>query len=285
MKPEISVARLMYLFLSAAFALMLFGCGPGNELKKAVKLEEGGYFIEAAMKYEGIYKRYPNTAAAPEALYHLGVLYQKRLKLFSQAGHYFTAVLDKYPGSSSWVALSRYGLLTSPDYFPLTDKSFWIEGDSQAGGKNMRAEWNCIVVSSGVYTMNKCISAGNRVVARVKHVYRKEDLEVREFEDAASAKYAVIMSYPFTEGRVWKNFEAGKLVAYKIVSRIVAVKVKAGEFANCLKISEESSAAPGSIKYNYYAPGVGWVLTSVAAAGGREHNNTELLSYRIMPEP
>jgi VanZ family protein len=260
------------------------GCGAGNELKKAAQLEDGGYLVEAAMKYESVYKRHPGSERAPEALYRLGRLYRDRLKLYSQAGHYFSAVIDKYPGSSSWVNLSKYGLLTSPDYFPLTDKSFWIEGDSQTGGRNMRAEWVCQEISPNVHTIVKRISAGDRLVAQVKRAYRKEDLEVREYADARTERYTVIMSYPFIEGRSWKNLQDGKLISYKIVSRIAAVKVKAGEFANCLKISEESSAAPGSVKYNYYAPGVGWILTSVAATGGKEHNNTELLSYRIIPE-
>ncbi len=67
----------------------------------------------------------------------------------------------------------------------------------------------------------------------------------------------------------------------RVEAEKLQVTVKAGSFEGCLKISEESQAARGSRKYIYYAPEVGWILTSVAAAGGEEHRNTELLSYKI----
>jgi VanZ family protein len=283
MSPMTTVKPLL-LVLAAALSFSLSGCGPRADLIKARHLEEGGYFVEAAMKYEGIYKHFPGNPAAPEALYRLGRLYQSRLKLYSQADHYFSAVVDKYPGSAPWAAQAKQGLLTSPDYFPLTDKSFWIEGDSETGGRNMRAEWNCLETSSGTYAITKRISAGAHLVAQVKRYYRREDLELREYADPAAVRHSVVLSYPFVEGKTWRNVEDGKMVTNKIVSRVAAVKVKAGEFANCLKISEENSDTPGSVRYSYYAPGVGWVLTTTAVAGGKEHTNTELLSYRIMPE-
>ena len=64
----------------------------------------------------------------------------------------------------------------------------------------------------------------------------------------------------------------------------LSVKVKAGQFNGCLKVSEENPELPGTLKYIYYAPDAGWILTTISVSGGKEHHNTELLSYRILPD-
>ena len=73
-------------------------------------------------------------------------------------------------------------------------------------------------------------------------------------------------------------------IKYTILENDAAVKVKAGEFSGCIKISEEYPGLSNSRKYNYYAPEIGWVLTTTSASGQQEFRNTELISYKIIPE-
>jgi len=264
---------------------ILAGCGANYQFKKAQRLEKDGYCIEAGVIYETIAKKYPQSPLAPQALYRLGSIYQKKLKMYSHAHRYFDELINRYPGSEPWTELGKQGLFNSPDYFPMTKGSFWIEGDSVSGGKNMRAEWNCFEVSTGTYRIQRRLSAGARLVMETNRYYRKQNLILYESQDSRSTDSgAAILSYPFITGKTWKTVQGGRTVVYTIIDANVMLNVKAGDFTNCLKISEEYPDLPGSRKYIYYAPEVGWVLTTTAGNGGQEHRNTELLSYKINPE-
>lgn len=272
------------LFINLAVALIFPGCGADYQFKQARRLEDKGFYVQATLKYDKIYKKYPDHPLSPEALYRLGRIYQKKLKLYSQATHYFQRLLENYGKSERWASAAKLGMFNSPDYFPLTKGSFWIEGDSQTGGHNMRAEWNCSEVSSGTFRIERLISAGSRRVARIERFYKKDNLELRESADPRGLSFTTILSYPVVEGNAWKSYKDGRPVIYKIVSKTVALKTKAGEFTNCLKISEMVPNLPGSVKYNYYAPEAGWVLTTTSLSGGNEHYSSELISYKINPE-
>ncbi|MFH1422668.1 MAG: hypothetical protein ABIH42_08170 [Planctomycetota bacterium] len=147
----------------------------------------------------------------------------------------------------------------------------------------MRSEWICSVVPGGKFLIRRRISAGRSFVTEVKRYFQKNTFELREFVKPDSDKYTVVMSYPFVEGRSWRTEKDGRVVKICIESTSAIVKVKAGEFGNCMKISEHYLDLPGSTKYNYYAPEVGWVLTTTALVGGTEHRSSELLSYKIIP--
>lgn len=265
-------------------ALLIAGCGARQQFSRAQMLEKKGYYVEAGIKYEEIAQRYPKDAVAAEALYRAGSIYQKNLRLFSQAGHYYTRLIEAYPQSSPWAALAREGIMDSPDYYPLKHGSFWIEGDSETGGHNMRAQWDCTGVSTGTFSIRRRIYAGEKMVTESTRYYRKEDLQVHEYEKLQSPRHLTLLNYPYYEGKSWKNMFSGHTIAVAVAAKDIPVKVKAGEFVGCIKISEEDRDLPGSIKFNYYAPGVGWILTTTASAGGSEHRNTELLSYKIMPD-
>lgn len=275
--------RHIIIFLMAP-ALLLAGCGVQQQLAKAQTLEKKGYYVEAGLKYEEIAQRYPKDAVAAEALYRAGSVYQKNLKLFSQAGHYYTRLIEAYPQSSPWAALAREGVMDSPDYYPLKHGSFWIEGDSETGGHNMRAQWDCTRISTGTFSIRRRIYAGDKMVTESTRFYRKEDLQVHEYDKFPAPRYLTLLSYPYFEGKSWKNLFSGHTIVVTVAAKDIPVRVKAGEFVGCIKISEEDRDLPGSIKYNYYAPGVGWILTTTASAGGKEHSNTELLSYKIVPD-
>lgn len=263
--------------------LMLAGCGTKADFARAERLEKKGYLVEAGFAFDKIDKNSPKDPRAPEALYRAGRIYQ-RLKLYPQAVRYFKKIVDRHPSEKTWVERAELGLQNSPDFYPLRPGSFWIEGDSETGGRNMRAEWNCVQGSSGTIIIDRRISAGSKLVAETKRYYRKVRADVREFAFATSYDATILLSWPYAEEKTWATQRDGRTVVYKIVERNITVKVKAGEFPGCMKVSETDPLLPGSIKYNYYAPEVGWVITTTAALGGVEHHNTELLSYKIVPE-
>jgi len=259
------------------------GCGPSSEFNRAQQLETDGYFVQSAIKYEGIFKKYPDKPMAPEALYRAGRIYQKQLKLYSKAGILFTKLREFYSAVEPWGGLAEDALFACPEYFPLGDGNFWIEGDSRTGGENMRAEWSCVASSGTVYRVNKRILAGRSLVAQVNRYYRVQNLELRESVDNLFKQYTVVLTYPFEPGRSWTTSRDGRAIKCRIIDRNAEVKVVAGDFTNCLKISEEYPNLQGAIKFNYYAPGVGWVMTSTASLGGTEYRSSELLSYRLRP--
>jgi hypothetical protein len=147
----------------------------------------------------------------------------------------------------------------------------------------MRAEWNCHEVSTGTYSVVKKLFAGENRVAEIKRYYKKENYELREYSGPGKGEYSIALRYPFEQDKTWHTVRDGRKVFCRIAANNLSIKVKAGEFNACLKVSEEDPELPGSIKYNYYAPGAGWILTTISVSEGREHSNTELLSYRIMP--
>lgn len=264
-----------------AGALALAACGAPGIFNKARDLERKGYFIEACLRYETLVKRHPKHPLAPAALYHLGRIYQKHLKLYSQSSQYYQDLLKAYPAAQPWVSRAMQGAMGSPDFFPLSPGSFWIEGDSQSGGSNMRAEWTCLAVSSTVWAIQRKVFAGKTAVATIKRYYSVNAFALQEKETPSDPRSTVVLSYPYYDGKSWKTVRDGQSVVYTIVTRSATVLTKAGEFTGCLKIREENPRIPGSHRINYYAPGIGWVLTTTATAGGAEHRNTELLSCKI----
>ena len=259
------------------------GCGAKFQFEQAQKLENTGYYVQAGFRYHDIFLKYPTDRICPQALYRLSVIYQKKLKLYNQAAQYYKKLIEYYPTSEPWSGLAKQGLFDCPDYFPLNEGNFWIEGDSETEGRNMRAEWNCHTVSSGTYSVNKKLFAGAVRVADIKRYYRKENYELREYIGPAHGEYSIVLRYPFEEGKTWNTVRDGRKVFCRIVANNLSIKVKAGEFNSCLKVSEENPELPGSIKYNYYAPDAGWILTTISVSAGREHSNTELLSYKVLP--
>jgi len=280
---QAAAGRSILVFI-AFLVLALSGCGADYQFKQAQKLEKNGYYVEAGFRYQEICKKYPANPICPEALYRLGRIYQKKLKLYSQAVNHYKKLIEYYPSARPWAGLAKVGLFECPDYFPLSRGSFWIEGDSETEGRNMRAEWDCQAVSTGTFLIAKRLFAGANHVTDIKRYYRKEDLQLREYSNLGSGVYSVALQYPFESGKYWQTNRDGRKVLCGIVANNLSIKVKAGEFSGCLKISEENPELPGSVRYNYYAPDTGWILTTTSAAGGSEHRNTELLSYKIAQE-
>lgn len=273
-----------YAVLALPFLLLSAGCGRDWQFDRAKSMEKRGYYVEANIKYDAYVKKHPASPFAPEALYRMGRIYQKKIKIYSAAQRYFKNVIEKYPDSKPWAELSKRGLIDSPDYFPLNGGNFWIEGDYASGGRNMRAEWTCQQVSSGAFKVTRRISAGTRLVAKVERYLKKENVELREYVSPDSAQYTVLYAYPLEKDREWRSSRDGVMLKFRVMDTGVPVSVKAGDFTDCVKISEEYPGSGGSKKINYYAPEVGWVLTATAGSSGQEFKSSELISYKIIPE-
>ena len=261
--------------------LVFTGCGQKYQFKEAKALEKKGYYVEAGLKYEKISNKFRTSPLAPEALYNAGCIYQKKLKLYSKARMFFTRIIDDYPKSEPWGGLAEKSLFDCPDYFPLIEGSFWMEGDSKSGGKNMRTEWVSRYISGDIYNINRQIFSGSQLVVKVERYFKKEKNGLFEFKSLKEPKYTKVLSYPFIEGNKWASTKDGVGVRYEIIASYVPVQVVAGKFDNCIKVSERYENFPNSIKYNYYAPEVGWVLTTTSLVGGQEFRNSELISYKI----
>jgi hypothetical protein len=268
--------------LCVVFVFLLPACGAKSDFAKANKLRTAGKYVESTVLFDRIYKKFPESELGPAACLEIAEIYRTNLKLFTLAQRYYKELLNKYPAEAKYVEKAKLGLLNSPDYFPLYDGSFWIEGDSESGGKAMRAERNCSQVADGLFKIEYKYYAGSELVTKFSRYYRKSGYDVIEAEDRNFTKPAVILSYPFTHGRQWTTIKGGKKTILTVIAERMPEKVQSNSFTDCLKISEESPDMSGSKVYNYYAPEAGWILKTTAAKESTEHRISELLSYKIV---
>lgn len=262
--------------------ILLAGCGAGYHFKKAGDFQKRGAFVQAIEKYRVVSGKYPASKYAPEALYAAANLYRKELQVYPEARKLYAELIQRYPESQEWVKLAKRGILDSPDYFPLEQDYLLVEGDSQTLGRNMQLEKYCTRVSTGVYSVTKKYFAGDNMVSKVERFYEKVDYELREMSFPGSGQYAVLLSFPFELSKSWKTARDNRNLRITIVDNDAVVTVKAGKFSGCIKLREEDLFLPNAFKYEYYAPGVGCVLTTIGSAGSQtEYRNTELISYKF----
>jgi hypothetical protein len=122
--------------------------------------------------------------------------------------------------------------------------------------------------------LDSAFYAGKTLVSRQKKTYRFADFDFIERQDR---KDTLLLSYPLDDGKVWTSAGAEGKLRFRVEKTGLTVKVKAGEFTDCVQISRRVPGMPSWI-LEYYAPWRGKVLTSVAGKG-YEHRVTELISY------
>jgi hypothetical protein len=62
----------------------------------------GGYFLRAISDFGTIVRAYPDSPEAPEAMYHLGVIYDyPDISDFDTAVEWYRKVTERYPGTES----------------------------------------------------------------------------------------------------------------------------------------------------------------------------------------
>lgn len=256
-------------------------CGPEAHLKKAEDLSKKNKFTEAISVYKRVTTKFPEYA--PEALYKIGYIYQKKLKIYSESARIYEEILSKYP-NTIWAEKAELGLFNSPNYFPLSDGNSWTEGDPQTGGRNMRIITNCREISPGMFELTKTYYAGERKVRSIRSFYAKRGLQLRAYSEPDAKEFTTLLKYPFKVGNSWETVQDGLPKVFTIVDTNSTVERRGKRWENCLKLKIFVKGQHHVFKYEYYAPGVGKVLTTTASLTSPESPVSELLSYSIKDE-
>lgn len=268
------------LLLAALFALS--GCGTGG-FAGARWDEYHGRYEQAVAGYLKTADRHPNGFWTPRSLFHAGIIASRHLSDDLSARQILQRLLDQYGNHKEWGPRTEWAILNAPNYFPLVIGGQWTEGDSETGGKNARVDM-AGKMESGDPTAVRMVRhyyAGQKLIEELStnRTYRKRALELREYSVPGQQHYTVILKYPYERGARWTTKRSNSNLIY-VIDGLAEVKVRAGEFRDCLKVREYAAGSESSWKVDYYAPGVGKVLTTLATASG-EKRNTELISYQL----
>lgn len=225
---------------------------------------------------EAFVARSPEDPRAGEALVRVGELYESSLKKCREARRSYEASLRLAPANEPWSTRAKAGIMGCPDYFPLNTISAWFYGDSDSGGKNMRLEWK-VRHSSGAAQgeIDTALYAGDKVISAKKEIFSKEGWTVWQL---VGSRRIPVLKYPFHIGLSWSTPSPQGVIEYRVESDTERVETVAGVFEDCLKVRELNLSYPDTWKYDYYAPNIGRVKTSVAG-DGYENPNTELLKF------
>lgn len=254
-------------------ALLLAAGGCAQRYDDAVLLEKQGRLLKAAQKYEAFSAARPEDPAAPKALLAAAEIYALRLGLCGSSKPLLERLAREYPSFKLPEDVFRR-IFVCPDYFPAGPGSKWVYGDSQTLGQNAR---QVVVVedrSAGGSRVKSAFYAGAELVSSQKKTYRFSGFGFLENQDR---KDTLILAYPLEAGKTWVSSGPEGRLEFRVEKAGLNVKVKAGEFANCVKVRRRVAGAPSWI-YEYYAPWTGKVLTAVAGPDF-ENKVTELLNY------
>ncbi|MBI5622946.1 MAG: hypothetical protein HY924_04120 [Elusimicrobia bacterium] len=261
--------------LLAGLAALLCGCD-ALDLARARRYEETRKYLPAIKHFELFASRNPEDPRTAEALVRAADIYAAGLRRCLEARRHYEAALRRFPSSEPWASRAKAGLLACPDYFPIGKGWSWTYGDSASLGVNMRLELGITGSSGTVSAMaSSSLFAGTKNIRSEALTYAKKDWAVWE---TVPGRKVPILRYPFTPGNSWTAKIGEDSIEYRIESDAAKVKTAAGEFEGCLKIKESNPAFRGSWKYDYYAPFVGRVKTTVGGPGF-ENPNTELIEY------
>lgn len=262
------------LFLLAA---LLCGCGP-KEFRAARKLERSKEPLSAIAVYADFARRHPKSPKAPEALYRAAEIYRDRLQDYAKARAAFLRAAESGRGTA-WEPKARAAALDCPDYFPLIPGAKRVMGDSDSGGRHMRSEARCSPdpKQAGRFRITRKIYAGQTEVGSEELVYEKKDGELRESVSASSAP-TVLMKLPAEPGASWETVRDGRKVRFSVLSDHEIVQTRGGKFSGCLEVRTDTEGMKAGWKLDYYAPGVGLVLTSAGSPRG-ESRIAELISW------
>jgi hypothetical protein len=229
----------------------------------------------AASTFEHFLARRPQDPRACDIHLRLGRIYARRFQRYSEAKRHFETAARDFQGQAACAAAAKDAILDCPDYFPLESGRVWLYGDTASGGRNMKMSVETKAAADGKgWSLDAALYAGGRRVESIHKVYGKKDWAVWELPGQT-----MVLRYPFRAGQSWRSRRGRDELAFRIEAEGLSVKIRAGTFSDCIKVRESSALFPQSWKYDYYAPGVGRIKTSVGAPGV-ENPNTELLDYR-----
>ena len=245
----------------------------------AERLERQGRLPEAAASYRDFAYAHPGDARAREALWRAARLFGPALGKCELARPIFEELARSGQGPEAERA--RIDLMDCPSYFPMGPGSSWVLVDPQTGGRNMRQEVTAFRGGGPAEgRLETKLYAGRKLFSTIKRTYVKGGWKVKEY-DAKTKSGVAILRYPFKAGESWTETRAGRPVTFRIADDAAVVRTRAGRFEGCLKVVEQVEGLP-SWKADYYAPGIGRVLTS-AGSGSHETPTTELLSSTVHP--
>lgn len=265
------------------------GCTPNAQFDAAKQYEKKGQYYKAWNAYQTFVANNPTHPRAAEAQFRAGFLTQTKLGDCSAANTFYDGVLQRYPQSDPWAKAALLQKDACPDYFPMNPGTTWVEGDSQSQGKNARIE----ISAESTHEKNslpnesarlrRVFYAGEKKFQTTEFIYRKKNSELLEFTALEDPRCKIILRWPLEEGASWITKFNKQTFHYSVVALHQPITVAAGKFEDCVKIQSSVEGSAG-YKYEYYAPGVGKVLTTVAAKN-EERRNTELMSFQAGPQP
>jgi hypothetical protein len=243
----------------------------------------GGRFFHVTQRYglavpalERFVARRPRDPRACEAHLRLGRIYARNFGRYAEAQRHFEAAARGFPSRLSCALEAKAEIMDCPDFFPLESGRTWVYGDTASGGRNMRLEVEIRPAAGGKMAQLSSLFAGKKRISETTKEYAKKDWAVWEI---AEGREAMVLRYPFRAGSVWQGKSGKETLSYRIEGEGLEVKTLAGTFSGCIKVRESDPRFRNSWKFDYYAPGVGRVKTTVGAPGV-ENPNTELTHYR-----
>lgn len=276
--------------LIAVLLLGFAGCGAQSDFNRARRDEARGRYQAAWEGYQRFVADHPDHDRAPEALFRAGWVAQRARGDCHMARVFYDAVIARYPASETWTMAASLGLMNCPDYFPLITGTRWVEGDSDSKGAIARTvieaepfDYGEPLFPSQAGVLRRTIYAGEKRFRETESIYKKDRGRLLVFDAPTDSEGKTVLSWPLDVGTRWRSAEDGRVVLSEIVSTGEKVTVAAGVFENCVKVKTSVRSGSGA-RYEYFAPGVGRVLTTLSSRGG-EKRNTELLSYEPVPWP
>lgn len=252
-------------------ALFMAACGPRYD--DAAELERQGRALPAAEEYARFSLKNPKDPRAAKALVKAARLYAVNLGLCQQALPLLERVVRNYPRFPVPEADFRL-IYVCPDYFPAGEGRSWTYGDTQTLGRNASQEIKITAVKAGGSDARYALYAGRELVTRQPRRYY---FTGQAFYERQGGFDTIILNYPLEKGKAWTTRAQEGRLEFRVEATGLKVKVKAGEFANCVKVRRRVAGQPSWV-LDYYAPWTGKVATAVAG-GGYENRVMELTAY------
>ncbi len=280
--PSMNEALRMPVLMTLMAVLASFAaCDSGRYFLGRIH-ENGGRALKAVEAYEIFAEKRSRDPRACDALVRAARIYATRLERCLEARRLYEKAVRGYPDQAACVETAKTGVMTCPDYFPLDSGRSWIYGDTASGGKNMRLEWTLRVAQTSLKgTISTVLYAGKRKINEGAASYERKDWAIWK---TSGTDRSPILRYPFTAGARWDGMRGEWEIEFKIMAADEKVETVAGTFTRCLKVREFDPRFPESWKYQYYAPFVGLVKTTIAGPGF-ENPNTELIQYDVETGP
>lgn len=260
-----AIGFLFFILLAAG------GCAPRFE--DAEVLKKQGRLLKAARKYAAFSRAKPGDPAAPKALMAAAGIYSLNLGLCRESKPLLERLARDYPSFKMPEEVFRR-IFVCPDYFPAGPGLKWVYGDTDTLGQNARQVVEVAGHTTKGSVMKSTFYAGTERVSSLKKLYRFDGMNFIETQDR---KDTLILNYPVEAGKTWVSSGPEGRLEFSVEKEGLKVKVKAGEFSNCIKLRRRVAGASSWV-YEYYAPWTGKILTAVA--GPKYENKVmELLSY------